>query len=204
MTGPKAPELDARAVEQRFGARLERLADGALVASIASRGAATDQAAHAARCALAMRDALPGATLVLATGRGILGGKLPVGDVIDRAARQLGMPELPDAVRVDELTAGLLDARFEMVGDTSGLSVIGEREVGVETRTLMGKRAPFVGRDRELRMITDTAAEAFEEPVACALLLTAPAGIGKSRLRHEALCARATRRRRSGRRAPTP
>ena len=43
----------ARRALRRIGARAERLADGTLVLTLSGQGSATDQAAHAARCALA-------------------------------------------------------------------------------------------------------------------------------------------------------
>jgi len=72
-----------------FGAEVERLADGSVVATLTSSGVATDQAIQAARCALAMRLALPEARLALATGRGVVADRWPIGEVIDRAARLL-------------------------------------------------------------------------------------------------------------------
>ncbi|HEX2568437.1 MAG TPA: serine/threonine-protein kinase, partial [Polyangia bacterium] len=53
-----------------LGARLERLPDGSVVATLVAQGSAMEQAMRAARTALAMRAALPEAALVLATGRG--------------------------------------------------------------------------------------------------------------------------------------
>ena len=52
----------------RFGARVERLADGSLVATLVGAGDATDHAPHAARFALALREMMPDAPIVLATG----------------------------------------------------------------------------------------------------------------------------------------
>src|SRR5262249_28762305 len=70
-----------------FEANLESLADGTKVATLAGRGSATDQAAQAARCALAMRRMLPDVAMVLATGRGMFDGRVPVGAAIDRAIK---------------------------------------------------------------------------------------------------------------------
>ena len=65
----------------------ERLADGSLVATLVGAGDATDHAAHAARFALALREVMPDAPIVLATGRGVVTGRFPVGEVLDRASR---------------------------------------------------------------------------------------------------------------------
>ena len=52
-------------------------------------------------------------------------------------------------------------------------------------RTLLGKATVCVGRDRELALLEGTFEECVDEPVARAVLVTAAAGGGKSRLRHE-------------------
>jgi tetratricopeptide (TPR) repeat protein len=50
---------------------------------------------------------------------------------------------------------------------------------------LLGRATPCVGRERELRALVDLLDECQGEPVARAVLVTAPAGAGKSRLLHE-------------------
>ena len=192
-----------------YGARLEMLADGSWVAALGARGgAASDRAAQAARCALAMRHHMPTAPMVLATGRAIFAGKMPVGEVIDRATRLLRpmLKELRDAreappsssapvssgrprpIRIDDVTTGLLDVRFDVSApddDHEVLELRGEREVVDRTRTLLGKATAFVGRERELGLLEATFAECIGEPIARCVVVTAPAGVGKSRLRYE-------------------
>src|SRR5262249_24791067 len=48
------------AAAAHFSARIEPLRDGSAIAAVAGKSSAKDQAAHAARCALAMRAAWPG------------------------------------------------------------------------------------------------------------------------------------------------
>ena len=73
-----------------YGARVEKLADGSIVATLAGAGSATDQAARAARFSLALRALLPDIPMALATGRGwVVTERWPVGVVIDRAVRLL-------------------------------------------------------------------------------------------------------------------
>ncbi|HEY4119115.1 MAG TPA: serine/threonine-protein kinase, partial [Byssovorax sp.] len=188
-----------------FGAQLERLVDGSFVASLGGKASATDQAAQAARCAIAMRALLPRNAIALATGRGVLAGKIPLGDVIDRAAQMLreqrddGETDGGGAqnILVDEVTAGLLDARFDLApaeaisqrvpGKTSaGVSFLrGERDPLDSTRTLLGRPTPCIGRERELGMLDVVMNECFGEPLARAVVVTAAPGVGKSRLLHE-------------------
>jgi hypothetical protein len=191
-----AGELRLHAAVVPFGAQLERLFNGSFVAYVVGRGTATDQAAQAARCALALRALLPDVPIVLTTGRGIVTGRLPVGEVIDRAAVLLGPAPLVEGstrgstrptrpVAIDDVTAGLLDARFEVISLGRGLALVSERETDQATRTLLGKPTPFVGREREVSTLMATARQCFEERVARVCLVTGPAGAGKSRLRTE-------------------
>ncbi len=176
-----------------FGARIEPLADGSLVAALAS-GAATDQAARAARCALAMRDALPEGPLALATGRGLLEGDVPpMGEAIDRAVGLLRAQQRAGARRrahvvVDPVTAGLLDARFVVEARGGLLELSGERDALFDAaRKLLGKPMPCVGRDRDVATLESLFAECAADASSRAVLLVGPPGIGKSRVAHEVL-----------------
>ncbi len=188
--GGDAIALDlVRAAAEAYGALAERLADGSIVVALAGSGAATDQVAQAARCALAVRAFLPGSALALATGLGVVGGTLPAGEAIDRAAAlvQARAHEAPAGVLMDEATAGLLDARFEVTLENGVAVLLGERELAEGSRTLLGRPSPTVGRDRELQTLDALFDECVSEPAARAALVTAPAGTGKSRVGHEFL-----------------
>jgi hypothetical protein len=192
-----------------LGGRLEPLVDGSVLVTLSGSGAATDLAAQAARIALGMMAIAP-VPMALATGRGVMvATPLPVGDVLDRAARLLRRGNAPSGValptsekteavplsatgqlcsiRLDDVTAGLLDAGFEIGGDGEGLVLRGERPQVEAARTLLGKPTPCVARDAELAALQATYNHAVEERMARAVLVTAPAGVGKSRLRYELL-----------------
>jgi tetratricopeptide (TPR) repeat protein len=182
------------AAVQAHGGSVERLADGTLIATLCMSGAATDQARAAARCALALRAMVPTAPMALATGPGDLSARGPAGEVLERAARLLRQaavrPRAPGGVasfRIDDMTAGLLDARFELGGDASGLELTAEREIFDSARTLLGREGTCVGRERELDMLEALFDECVSEPMAHAVLITGAAGVGKSRLRYEFL-----------------
>jgi hypothetical protein len=174
-----------REVAAQHGGNLERLVDGSYVVTLAGGGGASDQAIRAARCALALKVIAPTAPMALATGRGVMAGGWPVGEAIDRAARLVAVGV--DAVRIDEVTAGLLDSRFDVRGDGAGLTVVGERDVVEVGRTLLGKPTACVGRDRELAMLSGLYDECVGEPIARAVVVTGAAGVGKSRVRFELL-----------------
>jgi eukaryotic-like serine/threonine-protein kinase len=173
-------------VARRFGAEPMVLRGGALLVVLSDRGAATDQAAQAATCALLLGRSRPDLRLGVATGRAETTGRIPVGAAIDRAAELLAWEDgLDGEVGVDELTAGLLDARFEVRREGQRLVLKGHQLDFEGTRLLMGKPTPFVGRDKELAFLDLTLQECIDESVARAVLITGPPGQGKSRLRHE-------------------
>jgi tetratricopeptide (TPR) repeat protein/tRNA A-37 threonylcarbamoyl transferase component Bud32 len=245
-------------VAASFGARCEPMAEGSVAVMLGGGAVATDLATMGARCALAVRAAVPHAPVALATGRAMTGaGATPSGEVIDRAAALLRGPhsdgsgsagasgsrsdgarssddspaespwgetqaEAPtvtglatpierpgprasdaasrgDApvlpVLLDAVTAGLLDARFDVGGIGSALALRGERERDpLDTaRPLLGKMTPFVSRDAELAALEGAYAACADDPGARAVLVTAAPGLGKTRLRQE-LCARLARR----------
>jgi tetratricopeptide (TPR) repeat protein len=197
----------SREVVEACGGRLTSLTDGSAIVTIAGAApVATDQAAQAARCALALRALYPSRPLSLSTGRAEVKGKLPVGDAIDSAARMLTERTVIDSgvaaaarvrlIALDEVTAGLLDARFEMMEDEQGFWLRSEHELMEGARTLLGKETACVGRDWELGTLEAFLKESVDEPRARAVLVTAPAGIGKSRLVHELM--RRVRRRGEG------
>jgi tetratricopeptide (TPR) repeat protein len=155
---------------------------------------ATDLARRAARCALAIRARWPDARLAIATGSGGAADQAASSAVVQRAlALTHGRGDASEAsealaarpVALDEATAGLLDARFEVRDDEDGRALVGARPHGDTVRTLLGKPTPCVGRDRELGMLSVLLDDAIEQGVARAALVTGVAGAGKSRLRHE-------------------
>ena len=186
---PQEASAPVRKVAAQFGARVESLADGSTVVMSHGTGAATDQAMQAARCALAIRPLVKDSPMVLSTGRSDVKERLPIGEVIDRAAALLRIERkaiTPGVViRIDDVTAGLLDARFDLGGDSKGLLLRGERESFESTRTLLGKATSCVGRERELALLSSLFEECVAEEVARVVLVTADAGMGKSRLRYE-------------------
>jgi tetratricopeptide (TPR) repeat protein len=189
--GPRLSEL--RGAAEAFGASLDLLRDGSIAAILAGGGAPTDLAARATRCALLLRARLAGAPVAIATGWDVVEGAQPLGLVIDRAAAQLAARaaknavDAPGSVLADAMTAALLGPRFAIVHGDQGPVIAGERDPLDEVRTLLGKPIPCVGRDRELRALEDIFDECVEEPCARVVLVTAAAGMGKSRLRQEIL-----------------
>lgn len=176
---------------------LERLADGTRVITLARVGAATDQAIWAARCALALRAMMPGVPMALAMGLRAVSGATPMGEAIDRAtallgagfaavtaANEAGRP-LPSWIAIDDATAGLLDSRFDVRRNDGVTQLAAARDSTVGARRLLGKATPIVGRDWELSTVVALFSECVDGPAASAVLVTGPAGMGKSRLAQE-------------------
>ncbi len=192
MLGPAAQDdgptedLLRRAVLP-YGGRLEQLADGSTVVVLdADHQVATDQAAQAARCALALYALAGHRPLAIAMGRTESGSRLPDDDVIDRASRLLARmarqaTDLPP-IAIDEISAGLLDARFDVIERDSQLVLCGERAVMQGARMLLGRPTSCVGRDWELDALAGILDACIEEPAAHVAVVTAAAGMGKSRL----------------------
>jgi tetratricopeptide (TPR) repeat protein len=173
----------AREVVASFDARLEVMVGGSVAVLLESRGDASDQARRAASCALALARATGGATMALATGRtrsdGATGARAPIGEVVDRAVALLA--DAQPGIRIDDVTASLLGEGFA----TEGGVLLGRRE-GDRTLTLLGKPTPTLGREREIAALEAAFTETLTDG-ARAVVVTGPAGIGKTRLRRELL-----------------
>ncbi len=181
-----------------FAASLETLPNRMIVCTLAGRHSATDQAVRAARCVFAMRAAAPRVAMVLVTGRAMMDDGPLVGDALDRAVAMLeqegidasspsASPTAALPIWVDEVTAGLLDGRFVVRREGAGIVLVGERSAQDAGRMLLGRPTPCVGRERELVLLESVFAECVSDDVARAVVVTGPAGAGKSRLRYETL-----------------
>jgi hypothetical protein len=164
-----------------FDGHLERSMGNALSVTLSGEGTPTDLATRAGRCALELRALLPRASLALVTGRA---GTDALGELIATAVPLLRGEA--GVIRLDEVTGGLLEARFELEHDPRGRhQLLFEHGVQEAPRNVLGRPVACVGRDRELGTLLGLWDEAVAEPAARAVLVTAPAGGGKSRVCHE-------------------
>ncbi|WP_235879643.1 serine/threonine-protein kinase [Polyangium aurulentum] len=187
LTSFSTAGLDA--VAARFGGHLELFADGTAVVILDKPSIPTDIAARAARCALSAQESAPGCPIAITAGWGTLSHGLPVGEALERAAQLLRERGTSDAeggpIVLDEVTAGLLTGRFDVADLARGTFVLnGERSAGEALRPLLGKPTPCVGREHELMLLDQTFLTCVDEPAARVVLVSGPAGIGKSRLLH--------------------
>ena len=166
-----------------YGGRLTELPGGSLLVTQWGAGGAVDRAERAAQCALTLRTHLPEVSICVATGRGLVSARVVEGEIIDRGVRMLRRTR--GAISLDEVTARMLETRIEVVRQGSSFLLRGDRIEQVATPLLLGKPTAFLGRTRELLTLEGVLSGCIEEPVASAVLVTGPAGTGKSRLRRE-------------------
>ncbi|HMI86401.1 MAG TPA: protein kinase, partial [Polyangiaceae bacterium] len=182
------PEVEELA--HRFGVKMYPLQGRSLMLVLSGRGAATDQAAQAALCALELRSLRPGLHIAVATGRADTTNRLPIGTAIDRAASVLSATFSEDSVLhvgIDDMTAGLLGPRFEVMDKGKVHLLVQKRDELEVPRLLLGKPTRCVGRDGELAHLEAVLEECIQDREPRAVLVTAPAGVGKSRLASEFL-----------------
>ena len=178
----RAARSDVAQLAQKALLRSERLADGSFVLTTAGSGVATDQAARAAGAALELLDLEPTCALGIATGWATVAGGLPEGTVVERAA---GLSERPGVIGIDDVTRGLLPARFDVAGERGSFSLTGVSHREQPARLLLGRETPCVGRERELRTLHAVVDECITAPLSQVVLVTGAAGAGKSRVRYE-------------------
>lgn len=178
-----------------LGAHADFLLDGSLVAVFRQWNSAKDQAILAVQAALLVPERWPAAEVSVTTGRGVRPGDMPMGEALDRAVHLLRSdaaggdePESASGVRLDEVTAGLVAGRFAVRRLRSGaFTVRGARSALDESRPLLGRPTPCVGREPELYQLEAALSSTIDEPRAQAVLILGAPGSGKSRLRHEFL-----------------
>ncbi len=175
-----------RAIVHRHGGTLELLVNGCAIITFAVSGA-TEQALSAARCAMASSEALRGHPIAVATGRAEVARGAALGAVIDRAVAllELARRDSHRGVRIDAETVALLGRRLDLEETTEGawIRALSSRY----TPSSLGERWSCVGRTAEIDMLVAAFDACVEDSAARAVVVTAPPGMGKSRLADEAL-----------------
>ncbi len=176
----------------RHGGSAETLLDGSIVISLQGRGPVLDQAPTAAQCALAVRSFVPMLPMALATGRADLGGGFPVGEVIDRGVRllaaeasRIARSESLGGIAIDEMTASLLDRRFDIATTGSTNELMRERTALDALTTQFSPTRSFVGRDREISQAIALYETSLSKKAAALAMVTGALGFGKSRFIRE-------------------
>ncbi|MBN2574181.1 MAG: protein kinase [Deltaproteobacteria bacterium] len=176
-------ELEAR-LSLRFSAKTYRLPGGRMVVTLPEGTVASDQAVLAARAALLVHRHLPDSAVVVALGIARLSRRSAVGSVIEEAAELLQVTR-PGRVRVDDAIAPQLATRFELEREPTGTYLLAESVTQELRRGLFGRSALFLGRGQELSFLAGLLTDSALERQSTAVLVSGPAGIGKSRLLQE-------------------
>jgi class 3 adenylate cyclase/tetratricopeptide (TPR) repeat protein len=196
----------SRRIVERYGGTVEKFIGDAVMAVWGAPVAQEDDVERAVRAALELVAAVPGLDPSLQARAGVLSGEAAVtvgaqgqgmvaGDLVNTASRIQSAAQ-PGAVLVGESTKRASEAavayddagehqlkgKAEPIPLWRALRVVGGAK-GV--RRSGGLEAPFVGRDRELRLVKELFHDAADEQRAQLALVTGIAGIGKSRLAWE-------------------
>ena len=163
------------------GAEATELGGDAIVAHLGVRKALGDEAARAID--LGMRLAKVNAAVGIATGRTRVDRTRPTGEVVDRAAA-LARDAERGQVLVDTTTSELARGRYELQIRSDGTAAVGN--VVRAKRDYTGG-APFVGREAELSQIMNAYERCEEDRTPVVVTITGAPGIGKTRLRREAV-----------------
>ncbi len=180
---PKGPPRTRLVAHLRArGAEATELGGDALVAHLGVTRALGDEATRAID--LALRLAKVNATVGIATGRSrVERGLRPIGEVVDRAAA-LARDATRGQVLLDTTTAELAGGRYEFQIREDGSAVVGGAHAG--KKDAIGG-APFVGREAELSQLVASFERALDDRTPVLVTLTGAPGIGKTRLRREAI-----------------
>jgi class 3 adenylate cyclase/tetratricopeptide (TPR) repeat protein len=199
----------ARTAVERHGGVVEKFIGDAVMAVWGARAAQEDDAERAVRVALELIDAVDAlgeraglalqARAAVASGEaavavGAVGQGIVAGDLVNTASRIQGAAA-PGAVFVDEATRRMTEAAivcepagtFELKGKRDPVPLWRAARVSAARRGVgrsAGLDPPFVGRERELRLLKDLF-HATEGGRAHLVSVSGIAGIGKSRLAWE-------------------
>jgi hypothetical protein len=169
----------------RFGVHLHRLDHRTAVAFGPDGLGAGDQASVLARFSAALRDAYPGASIAIAAGSVLTGPRPPVGEAIDRAMALVRAPASTHGILLDDHAAALVASRFDVRRDGTAL-ILGEERLSLDpTRKLLGRATSCLGREQELTLLDTEFATCTAGSGPRVVVVTAAAGAGKSRVRHE-------------------
>ena len=163
------------------GADATELGGDAIVTHLGVRKALGDEALRALD--LGLRIAKLNASVGIATGRTRIDRTRPTGEVVDRAAA-LARDATRGQVLADTTTTELTRGRYELQLRGDGSAVVGTAVRG--RRDNVGG-APFVGREAELAQIVQAFERCVDDKTPIVITVTGTPGIGKTRLRREAL-----------------
>jgi eukaryotic-like serine/threonine-protein kinase len=176
-----APRARLLAHLRARGADATELGGDAIVAHFGAKKALGDEAARALD--LGTRLAKTRCSVGVATGRTRIDRTRPTGEVVDRAAA-LSRDAERGQVLADTTTTELARGRYDFVIRSDGAAIVAGSKPG-KREAVSG--APFVGREAELAQLMSSFERAVEDKTPVVVSIVGAPGIGKTRLRREAL-----------------
>ena len=180
-------------VTESFAAKLEPLPDGSTLILLEGTESAAEQAESAALCALRLREQHATVPIAICLGQSDLSHSRLDAVALEHAAEMLAKWEASHAdersgsqvapILVDEALRRMLFSRFEFA-EEDGLLLL-RQEVHRSELRVLGKVSPFAGRETELSQLHIALSSCMDNSAVSAMLITADAGMGKSRLWHE-------------------
>jgi tetratricopeptide (TPR) repeat protein len=179
---PKGPTRGRLIAHLRArGAEATELGGDAIVAHLGVKKALGDEAVRALD--LGLRLAKAGCRVGVATGRTRIDRTRPTGEVVDRAAA-LSRDAQKGQVFADTTTSELARGRYEMAVRADGTSVVGPKNTAKKE---VAGGSPFVGREADLSQIVSAYERCQEDRTPIIVTISGAPGIGKTRLRREAV-----------------
>jgi len=175
---------DISRVASAHGAVIDELADGTTMLHWRASDTPRARAARLGSCSEALAALMPPLAVAAATGKALVHGGRPVGEVIDRVVTMFGEVTEERTAMLDESTADLLEQEYELEPHSSG-ALLRHTSPRTPPPVLCGKRVPCRGRDTELRILSAHIDACVTKRRAAAILLEGEAGIGKSRVLRE-------------------
>jgi class 3 adenylate cyclase/tetratricopeptide (TPR) repeat protein len=198
----------ARVVINRYGGTVEKFIGDAVMAVWGVPSAREDDAERAVRAGLDLLDAIGGlgeetgardlamrvgiVTGEVAVTLGAVGQGMVAGDAVNTAAR-IQSAARPGQVWVEDTTRGLTAAavayadegEHQLKGKVESLRLFSAQRVIASVggaQRVDGLEAPFVGRDREMRLVKELLHATLEEQRPRLVSVTGQPGVGKSRV----------------------
>ena len=176
-----------RSLTDAFGkmdAQVNQLVDGTLLVTCSGNSTASELAAKAARCALALRRHRSAAATAISMGKTVVRQGLPLGRLLDETSTRLANAE-PGEISVDEDTAGLISRIFAVTSRSAKWLLVDDSYATPLPVSLSANERFFVGRESEMQDLEASFSQVIQQHRMKVLVYSAEAGVGKSRLAAE-------------------
>ncbi|MDX2024608.1 MAG: protein kinase [Deltaproteobacteria bacterium] len=176
-----------KALLDAFGqldAQANVLLDGTLLVTCSGKVTASELAAKAARCALAVRRQKPEAMTAIALGKAVVRQGLPLGKLLDETSARLAALCAGD-VAVDEEMAPLVARSFALRNHNNAWLLVDDSYATPLPIIVNSTERVFIGRDADIEQLERDFTELAANKPPKLVAYIAEAGVGKTRLASE-------------------